>query len=328
MVSVIIPTYNSEEYLRESIESIFNQTFKDYEIILVDDGSTDNTREIVKQFYPSVKYIYQDQGGAARARNTGIRAARGEFIAFLDADDIWLPTKLEKQVEHFRQHTDVGFIFTEHSQFNENGIIRSFVGKRDRLVKGEILENIFLYSGVATPTVIVRKKVFEQVGLFDEDLIAAEDDNMWLRIAYKFGIDFIDEPLVMVRINDRSITSDPMNIIKGVGTHLFVLERKYPELAKRLGTLINKKRSSLFRSLGYYYFSRNEFKRSRAEFRKSLQHWRFNLFSICYLLLSFLPVELIGLMKFLKIKSGVNFFKPHWLSASVEKDRGRKENIK
>jgi glycosyltransferase involved in cell wall biosynthesis len=297
MVSVIIPVYNAEMYLRESIDSVLKQTFKNYEIIVVDDGSTDGTREIIHQSYPMVRYIFQSNGGPAKARNRGIAEAKGDFIAFQDADDIWLPTKLEKQVEYFRQHPDIDFTFTENSLFNSNGILKSEIGKRKRLMEGDIVRNIFWKSYVATPTVMVRKKVHQEIGGFDESLITAEDDNLWLRIAIRFKTGLIDEPLVLVRINEKSLTRTEKNIFVGVREHLNLIEKKYPELRQRLGNLINKKYSMIYFIHGLDYFLRNEFQEARMQFQESLKYDKFNFKSLLYWLFSYLPFTILNILR-------------------------------
>lgn len=300
IVSIVIPAFNAEKYIRESIDSILTQTFKNYEIIVVDDGSTDGTRIIIQQSYPSVRYFLQKNGGPAKARNVGIKEARGEYIAFLDADDFWLPTKLEKQIQYFNQHPEVSFIFTENSMFDEKGIVRHTLQKRDRLLKRDIVRSIFMSSYLATPTVIVRKTVFEEVGYFEENLFAAEDDNMWMRIAMKFKVGLIDEPLTMVRINRGSLTHNMENIKRGVIGHLELLEKKYPDIERHLGKLINRKYSSLHLSVGYDCFSRNQLKEARIEFKNSLRHWKFNLQALLYLGSTYLPTNMVKIVKYLK----------------------------
>ncbi len=297
MVSVIIPVYNSEMYLQESFDSVLKQTFKNYEIIAVDDGSTDRTKEIIQQFYPMVRYIFQGNGGAAKARNTGIREAKGDFIAFLDADDIWLPTKLQKQIDYFRQHPDVDFTFTENSLFNEKGIIVKTLRKKERLMKGDIVRNIFWKSYVATPTVMVKRRVFQEIGKFDESLITAEDDNLWLRIAMRFKIGLIDEPLVLVRVREKSLTQAEGNIFIGVQNHLNIINTKYPDLKERLGSLIKKKYSLLYFIRGLEYFRRDEFQESRSFFKESLKYSKNNFRCFLYYCLSYLPSSIIDALR-------------------------------
>ena len=295
-VTVIIPTYNSAHFLRESLESVLNQTFKDYEVLVVDDGSQDNTRELLGHNYPMVRYIHQEHSGPATARNAGIKHAAGEFVAFLDADDIWLPTKLEKQIQHFRQNPPTACIFTEHAFFDSKGLCEPAGRKKNLLMKGDLVRNIFRHDGVATPTVMVRRTVLTEVGCFDEDLITAEDENLWMRIAMKHRIDLIDEVLALCRVREGSLTRSEQIFI-GVKKHLEVLDWKYPELRRRLDGLIKRKHAIVHFERGLAYFSGNRFSQARAEFMQTLKYRRFNLRMLPYLGCSLLPAPVVEVLR-------------------------------
>lgn len=288
MVSVIIPTYNCAKYLDECLQSVFNQTYKEYEIIIIDDGSTDNTQEIIKNKYPKAKYIYQKHAGVSKARNAGIELAQGTLIAFNDADDIWFPNKLDMQVDYFETHSDVDMVFTENSFFCETGILMKTMDKK-RLMKGDVVKNIFKYSSVATPTVMVKKEVFADVGLFDEDLTVAEDDNMWLRIALQKKVGLIDKVLVTCRISEGSLSRNGSDLFIGVEKHLQRINEKYPELRVRLGSQIRNKYYQLYFSWGLYYFNDNKNKLARCEFKKSCNYRRLKYAPFLYWFLTFLP---------------------------------------
>jgi glycosyltransferase involved in cell wall biosynthesis len=165
-ISVIIPVYNSSEYILEALDSVFAQSFKDFEVIVVDDGSTDDTRQKIQNYSHKIRYFYQENGGPSKARNLGIRESTGKYIAFLDADDVWLPSKLEKQIAEFKKNPDLGMVITENSLFDERGVYRATVGKSNYLMQGDLVTNIFLRSGVVTPTVMVRREVFDKIGFF------------------------------------------------------------------------------------------------------------------------------------------------------------------
>jgi glycosyltransferase involved in cell wall biosynthesis len=185
LVSVIIPTYNSADYIEEALQSVFEQTFQDFEIIVIDDGSTDGTGEVLKKYGDRISYLFQENNGPSSARNRGIRAARGEYIAFLDADDLWVSTKLEKQVSLFLQRKGLGMVTTGACSFDEKGVFGYSADKRKTLMVGDIARNIFLRSNIGTPTVMVRKEIFDSIGFFEENIRQSEDDNMWIRIAKK-----------------------------------------------------------------------------------------------------------------------------------------------
>jgi cellulose synthase/poly-beta-1,6-N-acetylglucosamine synthase-like glycosyltransferase len=199
-VSVIIPAYNAMSYLPEAVESVLRQTFKDFELIIVDDGSSDRTVEWASSLTdPRVKFISQDNHGSARARNQGIAIAEGDYIALLDADDIWESTKLEKQVNFLDRDPSIGLVDTSVVLIDENGKStgRVVTSKADADVWKHLVQFQPVCSCDSTP--LIRRECLETVGLFDEDLLFLEDLDLWIRLAslYKFGA--IEEPLVRYR---------------------------------------------------------------------------------------------------------------------------------
>jgi glycosyltransferase involved in cell wall biosynthesis len=194
-VSVIIPTYNRSAFLQESIGSVLAQTFKDFELVVVDDGSTDNTREILSIYKSNIATIFTGHRGPSAARNSGIKATQGEFIAFLDSDDLWLPEKLEKQI-HFLKHTTKGFICQTEEIWVRNGV-RVNPRKKHKKFSGWIFDKCLPLCIVSPSAVIIHRSVFERVGFFDEDMPACEDYDLWLRIAPFYPIFLIKEQLVI-----------------------------------------------------------------------------------------------------------------------------------
>ena len=288
---------------------MLTQTYKNYEIIVVDDGSTDNTKEALSQFGSKIRYFYQENAGPSKARNLGIINAKGEFIAFLDSDDLWLPEKLEKQVKAFENEKDLTLVFTESLSFDTHGIKKKPFSKRERLMKGDIVKNIFIYSNVGTSTVMVRKCVFEDIGFFEENINTAEDDNLWLRIALKFKIALIDEILAYFRIREDSITQKAENLFTGINGHIDLIENKYTELRQRLGKLaIRKKKSENYFMQGYALFSKNEFRLARSYFVRSIVFLPRGK-NLLYFISSFLPKTLIDHIKNMKRKFKIPGFK-------------------
>jgi len=186
-VSVIIPTYNRAELLPRAIKSVLEQTYQDFEIIVVDDGSTDNTEEVIKEFQEQdkrIKYIKHDKNkGGSAARNTGIKAARGEYIAFQDSDDEWLPEKLEKQMKVFKNALpEVGVVYTGFLRIKngkENYIPSSWVIKKEGNIHDELLRGNF----VTTQSIIIRKECFKKAGMFDEKLPRLQDWELVIRLS-------------------------------------------------------------------------------------------------------------------------------------------------
>jgi glycosyltransferase involved in cell wall biosynthesis len=196
-VSVIIPSYNRKWILREAIDSVLTQDFTDFELIVVDDGSTDGTHASISDYGAAIRYIHQENRGVSAARNTGIRAARGELIALLDSDDTWLPGKLKAQADFFRTHPDACICQTEEIWIR-NGV-RVNPGKRHRKASGMIFERSLTLCLVSPSAVMMRKCLLDGVGVFDESLPACEDYDLWLRIAWKHPIHLIDRPLIVKR---------------------------------------------------------------------------------------------------------------------------------
>ena len=170
-VSVVIPTYNRSDYILEAVESILTQTYRDFEIIIVDDGSTDDTRDVLAGQIEAgtIRYIYQENRSKSAARNHGIRLAKGEYIAFLDSDDLFTPTKLAKQVAFLDEHPDIGFVHSWYSKFDDAG---NHLGTRDTSrYTGWVYPEILLSWSVlmAVPCMMMRKDVLEAVNGFDEN---------------------------------------------------------------------------------------------------------------------------------------------------------------
>ena len=212
-VSVIIPTYNRETTIARAIRSVIDQTWPNFEIIVVDDCSTDHTREIVEGIGDDrIRYIYLEQnGGASRARNTGIRHAECEYIAFLDSDDEWLPEKLEKQMhEMLRMPEQVGVVYCRMwaRQEGRDPIVCPPLSMGRERLAGNLLAELVEDNLIGTPAILARKKCLEQVGGFDERLRCLEDWDMVCRIAEQWEIGFVDEVLAEVHYSAGSVTSN------------------------------------------------------------------------------------------------------------------------
>jgi glycosyltransferase involved in cell wall biosynthesis len=210
-VSVVIPTYNRGELLRETIDSVLAQTYHDFEIIVVDDGSTDNTAQLLTRYQDDVRLVYRAHKncGVAATRNHGIRLARGEFLAFLDSDDRWLPQKLERQLQFADAHPEYGLIATEISSFNKRGAVKAQNKTATyRIKNGHVVEHLLFGNWIQTSTVLARRECVQAVGGFDEEVGQfGEDWLTWMRIAARSAIYFMPEPLVEYRIHEESLTS-------------------------------------------------------------------------------------------------------------------------
>ena len=194
-VSVIIPTYNRKNLLKRALHSANSQTFVPQEIIVVDDGSSDGTKDWVLERFPCVRYISQDNSGVSSARNRGIREAKGSWIAFLDSDDEWMPDKLEKQEIAINDSKEAWLCHTNEIWIR-NGI-RVNQMKKHQKYGGDVFENCLDICRISPSSALIKKEVFEMVGLFDESLNVCEDYDLWLRITSVLPIIFLDQPLII-----------------------------------------------------------------------------------------------------------------------------------
>lgn len=195
-VSVIIPTYNRAMKAARAVASVLYQTFRNLELIVVDDGSRDRTRSVMEQFGTHIRLLFHEENrGVSAARNTGIRAAHSPFIAFLDSDDYWLPEKLTRQLDFFRLHPEALACQTEEIWIRRGRRVNP-MGKHVK-PSGEIFSPSLKLCLVSPSAVMLRRSLLDEVGLFDESLPACEDYDLWLRISCRHPIHLIDEPLLI-----------------------------------------------------------------------------------------------------------------------------------
>lgn len=209
-VSVIIPSYNRANYLPEALDSVLAQTYQDFEVIVVDDGSTDNTESAVFPYLSRIRYVKQNNSERSAARNHGIRLASGEFIAFLDSDDFWRPSKLEKQVAFLKKHPDVDLVYTWLDICDMGGrplkLVkdgRPLTTQHGASVFYPLLLRNFVVGGATT--VMARRSAIELAGGFDEGLRHVEDWDLWLRMALRGQFGFIPESLAFYRVNHANV---------------------------------------------------------------------------------------------------------------------------
>ncbi|MGA2099310.1 MAG: glycosyltransferase family A protein [Candidatus Acidiferrum sp.] len=230
-VSAIIPAYNAARFLPTSIESVIRQTYDQWEIVVVDDGSTDDTREVVSsyahQLGDKLRYVYQPNAGVPAARNTGIRNARGELIALLDADDIWLPSRLERSVVAMDSDPEVGLVHGKFERVSSDGepiknLLPTFP---TQYLSGKISDQIYtrkIHLGCLTVT--FRRSCIEKAGWFDETMLVTEDRDLWFRIALHYKVAFVDEVIAKYRVSSGSLMSDPERSFKW---QMFFVEKHY-----------------------------------------------------------------------------------------------------
>lgn len=271
-VSVIIPTYNRVNLICDAVDSVLNQTFKDWEIIVVDDGSTDNTREVLGK-YTSIIYVYQENKGRAEARNIGAKLAKGEYIAFLDDDDIWLPHKLKKQVDYLNSHPGICLVHAFIEVVNEEGRLLPKETKKQVKLYRKAMKLGYTYEGMSqlclmfTSTVMVRRACLDKIGLFDSRVEAFEDWDFYLRFALKYPIATIPDALVNYRIHKAQTTRDEFTRgrINLSMKHLAILESR-PDFPNR-----DQMRHNLYIQLANAYYIDMQLPKFRVYALKALK---------------------------------------------------------
>ena len=193
-ISVIIPTFNRKKTLGRAIQSVSDQSLSPFEILIIDDGSNDGTKEWIKESFQDIKYIYQDNQGVSSARNKGIKYAYGDWVAFLDSDDEWLPNKLYEQVKAIGSNQEIKFFHTNEIWIR-NGV-RVNQMKKHKKYGGYIFEKCLDICRISPSSALIKKEIFDDIGTFDESLRVCEDYDLWLRITSKYPVVFLDIPLI------------------------------------------------------------------------------------------------------------------------------------
>ena len=233
-VSVIIPTYNRAHLLGRAIQSVLNQTYQGFELIVVDDGSSDNTGEVVATFAdPRIHYLrHVKNRGAAAARNTAIKTARGEHIAFLDSDDEWLPEKLEKQMKVFGSVSSrVGVVYTDMWTIGPDGARKYWHSSRVMPEDGIIYDHLIAgrLADISMSSVVIRRECFAKVGMFDEEFPRLIDRDLFIRLSKHFYFYHIGEALVNYHKTGKRLSSDDRLLIRG---QKLILEKYHGDIAK------------------------------------------------------------------------------------------------
>lgn len=304
-VSVVLTTHNgaSRGYLVEAIESVIKQSYENYELLIVDDGSQDHTRNQCSLFLdnPKVRYLHQENKGLAGARNSGIQASSGEFICFLDDDDVWKPEKLQRQVDFIEASLTGmikwGLVYTWLELIDAQGTVISVRGKRD---EGMIYNKLVLENIIDAPSsVLVRREVFDTIGLFDESLFSCEDWDMWLRISRKYLVFPVKEYLVQYREHQNTMSADFDRMLSSAKLVLDKVLRETPEEVcpeRAYASLYINRSVVFFAAENYDSFREFFFKGARLSLRAvKVEH-------LLLLVLSFTGVKTVRLVKTLKRK--------------------------
>ncbi len=287
-VSVVIPTYNRAGYLSAAIDSALSQSVPPHEIIVVDDGSEDDTPQVCARYGDLVTYIHQENAGPSSARNNGIEQATGELVAFLDSDDLWLPGKLERQVPLFEADESLGLCATAHYRCDESGKVVGLHSICPTKPAG-ILREIIARNLFCTPSVMVRRECFRHAGMFDVGLKFGEDWDMWLRVLSLYPGAFIPEPFCNCLCLGAGLTGslNYRNFIDWKG----IIGRNRTRAPTLYGRLIgcNRAMSWYYTNLAYYYRCKGTRRQGIASLAFSLLYWPLFHWKRYYWLISSVP---------------------------------------
>lgn len=268
-VSVIIPTFNRVKFIQRALDSVFAQTYKDYEIVVIDDGSTDGTGKAMEAHKGRIKYFYQKNNGISAARNRGIEESAGEYIAFLDSDDWWAPDKLREQVRVLDADPKIGLVYGRMPIMDPKG---RQIGLKPQGVSGKNFRQLLEFWGdLPTSTVMTRRECFKKAGLFDLNLVSMEDIDMWLRIARFYDLYEIEgRSLAYYQRHEEQSTKNPVIVYEGLVEIYKKILNHYPEAP---ADLMVRRIAKTQYTLSRIYFDQKDFSRSFDNLRQVLARY-------------------------------------------------------
>lgn len=290
-VAVIVPCHNVASYLQRALNSVFAQTFRDFHIYVVNDGSTDSTARVLEANASRCSFVSQPQSGPALARNRAIHMSDSPFIAFLDADDEWLPQKLERQIACMKLDPTLGLVCSACFVSEPRGNTRVISAPQSLPASGKVFQQLARSCFVFTPTVVVRRRCLEEVGYFNEALAVSEDFNLWLRIAAKWGIACLPEVLAITHKRSGSLSESitPVERLKNGIAALEHVQSNCPRLSPAEAQALHHALAERFYFYGSFLLHSAAKERSRPELAAALKlrpaYWK----ALVKLFLSFLP---------------------------------------
>jgi len=277
-VSVILTCYNGARWISQAIKSVLAQTYKDFELLVIDDGSTDSSKEIISTYLSDkrVHYLYQENKGFSAAINKGIKESKGDFIGFVGQDDLWMPNKLEVQIRYFDEHKAVDLVHSNYYSIDSEGKIIKVIEIKipSFSSKKKLIEYLFINNFIGFETVLVKKRCFDEVGFFDERMTGFSDHDMWLRIAGKFNIAYIDLPLVKKREHELQLSKTR---IEQVLKDEFLMVNKAINHYSFLKNAERKKLAELYYIWGTTMLQKGRNEKAKQKFLKAIRcrPWKF-----------------------------------------------------
>ena len=252
LVSVVIPSYNRAQYIAETIESVLAQTYTNIEVIVIDDGSTDNTREAVAPYVPRVQYVWQENSERGASRNHGLRLAKGEFIAFLDSDDLWTPEKLEEDLRVFEENPNAGVLYSDLDLIDSEG--RQLKTLKRNGYTGNVTEQLLTDNFVSIGAHLIRRSFADQVGGFREEreLSGSEDWEFWVRLSCVTEFAYLPKATTKIRTHPANTMSDAGAMSRSMGNALKVVkEQDYLSARQKAGLHKMQAKISLINAINY-----------------------------------------------------------------------------
>lgn len=271
-VSVVIPAYNCSAYLPTAIESVLTQTYDDLEVIVVDDGSTDDTSNAIQPYLGRVQYIRQTNKGLPGARNAGIRVSTGEFVALLDADDSWRPEKLELQMPLFAD-PEIGIVYSDFSVTYADGrFLQSYLKDRPLAAEGYVIENYIRSRFLFPSTMVLRRSALEDCGLFDEEMLASEDIELFARICLRWKVARVPKPLMIRTEGVHNITANSSKMSEYTILAFNKILAREPALADSVRRTINEELGRQHWWRGYRRFKDGEPSKAREDLLRAIRY--------------------------------------------------------
>lgn len=297
-ISVIIPVYNGEEFIEEALDSVFVQTFRDFEVVVVNDGSTDGTETILRKYESRIRCITQENQGLVASRARGLAASTGEWIAFLDADDIWLPEKLERQIAESAIHSQCGIVATDFLSFERDKIVCSSVKEWYRPGNGYVWAKLLFGNWITPSAAMVRRECFDCVKTFGLAKPGfGEDWLMWMQILPHYPVRFIDEVLVRRRIHSQNMSRvDEENQFSALLRNFDLLEKLVPEIRESPAT-VRKALHKICMNRGKRNLMALKLDLARDKFRRATRYKPFSTAAWIHFAIASLPDSLLNMVK-------------------------------
>lgn len=309
LVSVIIPAYNAFPFIGEAVQSALAQSYKRLEVIVINDGSTDETDVALRDYGHRITYLEQSNSGPAAARNRGIRSSSGELVAFLDADDLWLPTKIRKQVDFICANQEYGIVTTDVETFSAKQVTNPTLHKWYPIRNGRIVDQLLFHNWIGASAAMVRRECFEHAGMFEETLTpdgkgqcTAEDWLLWMKIAAIYPVYFLDEVMVRHREHQSNYSLvDPDRVFHHLLRNLETIQREIPYFSEN-PHLVRKAAARICLIRGANDFYHLNLPKARAKFLRGLSYRRTATKLWLFFLASHLPAQWLQAARRIKHK--------------------------